>query len=698
MDYQQLNEEPPSTVGRSEGIGSLVEENDPPDDVAKLTDVHLDGEAAAENHQSWGAGPQGEEEDEEEEEELNEGDTVTLLRDHREEDTTVVDEVSGHVTIGPGSVQITTSQAHKFKWVRYALGVGAFVLLFAFLAIAIALIAVAPSCDSGESPGNLAWWKTTVIYQCYPRSFQDSDGDGNGDLAGITSRANYFVEIGVKTVWLNPIFKSPQRDGGYDISNFTDVDPLYGTMDDFKALLEKLHSKGLKLLLDFVPNHTSDEHPWFLESRKSKNNPKRDWYVWANGTEDGNPPNNWISVFGGSAWTYDNATGQYYFHQFSEYQPDLNYRNPEVMDAMEEVLRFWLDLGVDGFRFDAVKHLLEDPQLRDEVLNPNYSGPNCTVNISDSHCYGFLVHNLTTDYLGIHNLTRSWRRLFDSYGGDRFMVGEIYDPVEEVIKYYGEDGDEFDFPFNFFLLGNKNWTGIAVNNTISYWLDNLPEGAWPNWVLGNHDNSRVASRVGHHLAKAMNVLLLTLPGTPITYYGEEIFMTDLKDIPDNRRHDTVGRDPERTPMQWNTSTHAGFTSDSIEPWLPLPLNSTKFNVEVERSDQASMLNLYKALTKLKSEKAAFLNTNYMSINSTKEILAYYRFYNSNSENFIVVVNFATSKQNVDLSYALNLSAVRFPSPFISLSSNLNRTGSVDLKNVHLEGGEALVLTSATSCG
>jgi len=205
--------------------------------------------------------------------------------------------------------------------------------------------------------------------QCYPRSFQDSDGDGNGDLNGIRSRINYFVDIGIETVWLNPIFTSPQRDNGYDISNFTDIDPLYGTLEDFAALLTELHNNGIHLLLDFVPNHTSDQHPWFQESRSSKNNPKRDWYIWADGKENGEPPNNWISVFSGSAWTYDNSTGQYYLHQFSEFQPDLNYYNPEVISAMEDVVKFWLNMGVDGFRIDAVKHLLEDPQLEDEPRN-----------------------------------------------------------------------------------------------------------------------------------------------------------------------------------------------------------------------------------------------------------------------------------------------------------------------------------------
>ena len=633
MAYQPLNEKQPTQEESNGAIGLGDEESRP-----ELTDVHLsDGEAGA-GAGGWGENPGNRVEEEEEEEE--EGDTVTLLRDYQEEDEEIKkaaeDGEPGRVMISDSRVQITTSQSHKFKWVRYALGVGAFVLLFAFLVTAITLIAVAPPCSSGDNPGNnLEWWKTTIIYQCYPRSFQDSNDDGNGDLRGIMNRADYFVEIGVKTVWLNPIFGSPQRDGGYDISNFYEIDPLYGTIDDLKALLKELDSKGVHLLLDFVPNHTSDKHLWFVESRTNLTNSKRDWYIWADGADDHTPPNNWISVFGGSAWTYDNTTNQYYFHQFADYQPDLNYRNPDVRAEMEKVLKFWLDLGVDGFRFDAVKHLLEDPALNNETRNPKYHGPpNCTT------CYDFLVHNLTTDYPGIHNITRSWRRLLDSYQDERFMVGEIYDPPDVIMSYYGENRDEFNFPFNFFLLDNKDWTGVAVNQTISSWLDNMPEGAWPNWVLGNHDNPRVATRVGNYLAAAMNVLLLTLPGTPTTYYGEEIFMTNNKNIPKNETRDPAGhRDGERTPMQWDNSTHAGFTSYSVTPWLPLPVNSTVFNVQLERDDDRSMLNLYKRLAELKSKYAAFQFTNYTAILSTREVLAYTRYHESSSDRFIIVINF-----------------------------------------------------------
>ena len=566
-------------------------------------------------------------------------------------------------------------ETKTYRFIRRALGVGAFMMLFAFLATAIVLIAISPKCSGPELP----WWKTTVIYQCYPRSFQDSDGDGNGDLNGIRSRIDHFVDIGIKTVWLNPIFTSPQKDNGYDIANYTDIDPLFGTLEEFKALLQDLHDNGIHLLMDLVPNHTSDEHPWFLESASSITNAKRDWYIWADGKKNGEPPNNWISVFGGSAWTYSNNTGQYYLHQFSEFQPDLNYRNPEVVRAIDEVIKFWLDMGVDGFRVDAVKFLLEDPELQDEPINPD-----ATTN--DSSSYDFLIHNLTTDYPGIHNITRHWRSLLDSYStssNERFMVGEVYDPVESIMLYYGENNNEFNFPFNFFLLENTEWTGIAVSQTVNKWLDNMPNGAWPNWVLGNHDNPRIASKAGVYLARLLNVLLLTLPGTPTTYYGEEILMTNVY-VPPNKRRDLYeDRDKERTPMQWNVSRNAGFTSNST-PWLPVADNYTLYNVDTEMENNSTMLVLYKTLVELRSNNIAFQYANYEGVLNSTDILAYRRYHDNNSDHFLIVMNF--SQQPTTATFD-----VPFVNPQIVLSSNLNRTGAVNLSSVNLLQGEALVI-------
>ena len=570
---------------------------------------------------------------------------------------------------------LVRKETKTYRFIRRALGVGAFVMLFAFLATAIVLIAISPKCSGPELP----WWKTTVIYQCYPRSFQDSDGDGNGDLNGIRSRIDHFVDIGIKAVWLNPIFTSPQKDNGYDIANYTDIDPLFGTLEEFKALLRDLHDNGIHLLMDLVPNHTSDEHPWFLESASSMTNAKRDWYIWADGKENGEPPNNWISVFGGSAWTYCNNTGQYYLHQFSEFQPDLNYRNPEVVRAIDKVIKFWLDMGVDGFRVDAVKSLLEDPELQDEPINPD-----ATTN--DSSSYDFLIHNQTTDYPGIHNITRHWRSLLDSYStssSERFMVGEAYGPVETVMLYYGENNNEFNFPFNFFLLENTEWTGIAVSQTVNKWLDNMPNETWPNWVLGNHDNPRIASKAGVYLARALNVLLLTLPGTPTTYYGEEILMTNVY-VPQNKTRDLYeDRDKERTPMQWNVSRNAGFTSNST-PWLPVADNYTLYNVDTEMENNSTMLVLYKTLVELRSNNVAFQYINYECVVNSTDILAYRRYHDNNSDHFLVVINF--SQQPTTATFD-----VPFVDPQIVLSSNLNRTGAVNLNSVNLLQGEALVI-------
>ena len=575
----------------------------------------------------------------------------------------------------------------KYRYTRRILSSAAFLLLIGLLAAAIAMIAISPSCPNQTSSTDLLWWQTTIIYQCYPRSYQDSDGDGDGDLNGIRNRLDYFVDIGVQTVWLNPIYSSPHKDNGYDISNYTDIDPMYGNLSDFKSLLEEMHEKGLKLILDIVPNHSSEEHPWFMESRSSHNNPKRDWYIWADGAGGGRPPNNWISVFGDSAWTHDNVTNQYYLHQYGSFQPDLNYRSIEVQKAMKDVIRFWLDLGVDGFRLDAVIHLLEDDKLENEARNPAFTGSNCTTNISNPDCYNSLIHNLTTNYDGVHEVIRNWREILDSYstpGKERFMVGEVYDPISETVTYYGKHNDEFNFPFNFILLTNTNWTGSHVSGLVTEWLDSVPKGAWSSWVLGNHDNSRISSKAGVYLARALNVLLLTLPGTPTTYYGEEILMTDVY-IPPPDRHDVLNddRDKERTPMQWNTSTNAGFTTGN-NPWLPVATNYSTYNVEVETKDNLSSLSLYMKLSELRSNYSALQNVGYQHVYNSTDVFAYLR--TDTSSNLLVIINFSSEDTVVKIDNDI------IENPTILLSSYLNRNSiTVDLSSVELLGGEALII-------
>ena len=604
----------------------------------------------------------------------------------------------------PGSIRKTKKKKMRQRCsLKAFIAVAVLVVLVAGAAATAALLVVEGLPHKGEDmpwgelidcsgSNSLPWWKTTIIYQCYPRSFQDSDGDGNGDLNGIRSRLDYFVEARIRAVWLNPIYSSPQKDNGYDISNYANIDPLYGTLADFKTLLKEMHKRELNVIMDFVPNHSSDEHPWFQESRSSRDNSKRDWYVWADG-KDGGPPNNWISVFGGSAWSYDNTTEQYYLHQFSDFQPDLNYRNQHVKGAMEEVLKFWVDLGVDGFRVDAVIFLLEDPKLENERRNPQFTG-NCTANISSPDCYNSLIHNLTTNYDRIHDIIRSWRKVLDSYSDkteqERFMVGEVYDPISEVITYYGNKSDEFNFPFNFLLLGNSNWTGTQVSSLVAEWLDNIPEGAWSNWVLGNHDNPRISSKAGVYLSRALNVLLLTLPGTPTTYYGEEIMMTDVY-VPPPERHDKYqDRDKERTPMQWNTSAYAGFTSPDSKPWLPVATNYSTYNVEVESRDSRSPLTLYKKLSELRSNYSALQYAGYEHVYNSTDLFAYLRFCQDRNKRkqVLVVINFSKHQTTAKL-------IIDLKDPTIVLSSNLNRTGTIQLSNVKLLGEEALIIVAGS---
>ena len=585
------------------------------------------------------------------------------------------------------------AQGKVYKTIRYTLVALTFLLLAGLLIGAIILIALSPSCKYQD---DLEWWKTTVIYQCYPRSFKDSSGDGNGDLQGVISKVDYIHDLGVDTVWLNPIFKSPQKDNGYDISDYRDVDSLYGTIDDLKQLLSLLHKNGMHLLLDFVPNHTSDEHEWFKDSRSSKNSSKRDWYVWADPGEGGGPPNNWLSLFGGSAWGFDDETGQYFLHQFSEFQPDLNYHNPEVVQAMEDVIKYWLDMGVDGFRIDAVIFLLEDSQLRSEPIDPTFNDTyNCTADHNANRaCYNSLVHTYTKDITGIHDIIRGWRNITNSYSDTaRFLVGETYDPVDVVMKYYGTNNDEFNFPFNFLLLSNTEWTGTSISQKVAQWMDALPAGAWPNWVLGNHDNPRIANNAGNYLARALNVLLLTLPGTPTTYYGEEIFMTDVYVPPDRRNDIYQDRDKERTPMQWDTSANAGFTNATTS-WLPVADNYTTYNVAVESSDPSSMLSLYKRLVKLITAEGAFRNADYEQVMNSTELFAYRRFHNDTKNEYLVVVNFSEASSTA----SLNSIKDQFLNPVVELSSaGTDRDGkSIDLGNVPLASGEALVIKGCSS--
>lgn len=477
------------------------------------------------------------------------------------------------------------------------------------------------------------WWQKGIIYQVYPRSFQDSNGDGVGDLAGIMSRLDYLQWLGVDAVWISPVYRSPMADFGYDISDYRDIHPLFGTMNDFDRLLTEIHHRGMRLILDFVPNHSSHLHPWFLESRSSRDNPKRDWYIWRDARPDGSPPNNWLSVFGGPGWEWDDLTRQYYYHAFLKEQPDLNWRNKELQQAMLDTMRFWLDKGVDGFRVDVMWHMMKDEHLRDNPPNPDYQPHRAT--------YEKLIPIHSTDQPEVHDIVRKMREVMDEYD-DRVMIGEIYLPVHRLVRYYGEQNRGTHLPFNFLLLSIP-WEPGKLFTVIEEYESALPAGGWPNWVLGNHDQPRIISRIGPGQARIGAMLLLTLRGTPTIYYGEEIAMRDVA-IPNDEIQDPQGlnmpelnlsRDPSRTPMQWDDSPNAGFSKDA-KPWLRLPDNYPRVNVRIEQLDAFSMLSFYKNLLDLRRREPALNVGNYRSVFSDKQVLAYVREWNT--DRFLIVLN------------------------------------------------------------
>ncbi|MGE5519623.1 MAG: alpha-amylase family glycosyl hydrolase [Candidatus Dadabacteria bacterium] len=477
------------------------------------------------------------------------------------------------------------------------------------------------------------WWQSGVIYQIYPRSFQDSNADGVGDLKGIIQRLDYLKWLGITAIWISPIYPSPMADFGYDISDYTGIHPLFGTMDDFDLLLSETHDRNIKLILDLVPNHTSDLHPWFLESRSSRDNPKRDWYIWKDANDDGRAPNNWLSVFGGSAWEWDEHTDQYYYHAFLKQQPDLNWRNPEVQKAMYEVMRFWLEKGVDGFRVDVMWHMIKDEQLRDNPLNPDYQPHMAT--------YEQLLPVYSTDQPEVHDIVHSMRKVLDEYS-ERMMIGEIYLPIHKLVTYYGVDRKGAHLPFNFMLL-SLPWDAQKIASAVSEYEGALPQHGWPNWVLGNHDQPRITSRVGLQQAKVAAILLLTLRGTPTIYYGEELGMTDVP-IPFDEVQDPQGlnmpdknlsRDPSRTPMQWDSNQYAGFST--VKPWLRISSSYKRVNTESERRDPNSHLNLYRRLIQLRQQEASLTIGNYQPVFADKQCLAYIR-QAPGEHRFMIVLN------------------------------------------------------------
>lgn len=484
------------------------------------------------------------------------------------------------------------------------------------------------------SSGQFRWWQEGIIYQIYPRSFQDSNGDGVGDLRGIIQRLDYIKWLGVNAIWISPIYPSPMADFGYDISDYENIHPIFGSLADFDELLNEVHLRGMKLILDFVPNHTSDQHPWFLESRSSRNNPKRDWYLWKNAQEDGAVPNNWLAAFGGTAWEWDEKTGQYYYHAFLKEQPDLNWRNPEVHEAMLKAMQFWLDRGVDGFRVDVMWHMIKDEMFRDNPVNVNYKPHMPT--------YDQVIPLYSTDQPECHQVVREMRKLLDQYD-DRMMIGEIYLPIHKLVTYYGVQDKEAHLPFNFQLI-SLPWTANDISLAVAEYERAIPPGGWPNWVLGNHDQSRIASRVGIEQARVAAVLLLTLRGTPTLYYGDEIGMKDvpipMEEVMDpqglNMPDKNLSRDPARTPMQWDESDNAGFSKS--RPWLRVDRHYRKTNVALERNDPESMLHLYRMLISLRNIEPSLAAGKYIAVFTDHQMMAYIREEEGHSS-FLILLNF-----------------------------------------------------------
>jgi alpha-glucosidase len=487
-----------------------------------------------------------------------------------------------------------------------------------------------------------AWWRSAVIYQIYPRSFQDSNGDGVGDLPGIIHRLPYLAALGVDAIWISPIFPSPMADFGYDVADYRGVDPRFGTLHDLDRLIADAHAIGLRVLLDFVPNHSSDRHPWFVASRSSRTDPRRGWYIWRDAASDGGPPNNWISDFGGPAWQWDEATGQYYAHAFLKEQPDLNWRNPELRAAMLDVLRFWLDRGVDGFRIDVLWHMVKAADFRDNPPNPAY-----LPSMGEMHR---VLQAHSTDQPEVHAVAADMRALADSYPGDRLLIGEIYLPIPKLVEYYGTaDAPEVQLPFNFQLI-EAPWDASVIADAIIAYEAALPPGGWPNWVLGNHDRPRIAARVGQAQARVAAMMLLTLRGTPTVYYGDELGLADVL-IPADEVQDPrelrepglgLGRDPVRTPMAWDATPGAGFSQ--ARSWLPLHADAASRNVAVQSSDPGSTLTLYRDLLRIRRQHPALSVGEIADVRAARNTLLYVRF--RDDRLFLIALNLGEATEDV----------------------------------------------------
>ncbi|XP_072743584.1 maltase 1-like [Anoplolepis gracilipes] len=544
---------------------------------------------------------------------------------------------------------------------------------------------------------NKGWWKNAVFYQVYPRSFMDSNNDGVGDLKGITSKLQHFVDSGITGIWLSPIYASPMVDFGYDISDFKDVDPTFGTMQDLEGLIAQAKKLGIKVLLDLVPNHTSDKHEWFRKSLVGEGKYK-DYYVWKTGKNDNqSPPNNWISVFSGPAWDFSKNRNQWYFHQFEYRQPDLNYSNPEVRDEMEDVIRFWLRKGIDGFRVDAVPHLFEDTNLSNE---PRSYTPGAT-----ERDYTYLEHIYTKDDPRTYDLVASWRKVLDDYADyhnedEKVMMTEAYTSLENTTKYY-KFGSHVPFNFKFIMEVNNVSKAKDFKRIIDNWISQTPNGESPNWVMGNHDRSRTASR---YLGRGdqMTMLEMILPGIAVTYNGEEIGMLDKRDISwedtqdpqacnaGKDKYQSRSRDPNRTPFQWDATKNAGF-SKANRTWLPIHENYIELNLAKQKIANESHYKIYTSLIKMRQREAALQYGNLKTLVQNKgQVLIVIRQYNEQS--VVLLINF-----NDKIVQKVNLKDQGLENKLVvevaTINSSIKKGTTMKTKNIILPAKAALVLAS-----
>ena len=534
----------------------------------------------------------------------------------------------------------------------------------------------------------LKWWQKAVFYQIYPRSFADGNSDGIGDFIGMTERLDYLADLGIDAVWISPHFPSPQFDVGYDVSDYVNVAPEYGSLDDFKRFRDEARKRGIRVILDLVLNHTSHLHQWFIESRSSRDNPKRDWYVWHDG-KNGAPPNNWLSPFGGPAWEYDQATDQYYYHFFLKEQPDLNWHNPEVKEAMWDAVRFWLDMGVDGYRLDAIGTIFEHPAMLDH--RSEWTQEQMRRALKNGFAHGEdkeltkkwdLMYGLQVDQDGVHRLMQELRVVVDEFP-ERMLVGESDD-----IEFYGDGSNELHLAFNFPLMNTKHLNPNWIRNNQTARLAALPPGAWPCNTFNNHDSSRMNSRYGdgkndEAIARAVLALVLTLRGTPFLYNGEEIGMsnyrlTDLslfrdppavwfyeKEIEDGSSPEQAlilaadnTRDRCRTPMQWSAAANAGFSPEGVQTWLPVNPNYVQgINVANQQDDPKSTLNFYKRMLQLRKQTPSLISGDYTPLHETSnDYFSFLRRSADPEQTCLVVLNFSDKARN--LKFNLKAGAAR----------------------------------------